>query len=853
MAMTDRRAALALERFEYTRLGSTWGLARLTVCLGEPDGPRPALALAVDHGGPAGRLLPAGTSQTEHRLGAAGELLWRGAFAMPQSVFEDPTAIFSLRVDGRHAMMLPAPLPGRVALGPLALHVARERAPIGRIPRRTAMTTVATLAAGLPFAATASASPGARSHPAARSQAASSTPDIHRIATLVTTAQTRHRGRLPAATVTRLKQSGASAATAAAPAATSGTTPAASPTTAEKSAHPTQPTHRTRPAHRRSAGTGSSHTGSSRKGTSATWSTGASGWAGVGAAESTSASPGSVAHHRHPHRHAHTTQPSFPVHHTRTKTAGHRASAHRRHHAPAASSAPVTYTGTQRADHRTAAQRHRAEQQRAIRRAAAIARAAVRREEAARRSAARRALAARAARTAHRRREQTERRRALAARRRVLAARAAARRAVTSTTAGTGRSHSISPLPGFKGPASWTGIVSANPGLSATVGNLSGLASAYDRPPSFLIPIYMQAAHRYRVPWQVLAAINSIETDYGMDLSTSSAGAIGWMQFEPGTWKEYGVAADGVSEPNPYDPRDAIFAAARYLRANGGQQNIRSAVFAYNHAGWYVDEVMARATAIASHAQYERASVSRDGEISVDFATAVKARPLVRFSGGTMSHYDRLIAAANMVSAADFPYLWGGGHEQPARFGPFDCSGSVSYVMQQAGYALPTTVSGNVSGWHLPAGPGRVTIFYNPTHTFMRIGDRYFGTSGFARPGGGAGWFDVDRLPVSYLSGFHEVHVPDLGVDSFSAGTEPAFAQTAFARIAREAQARLRARARERGAARLLAETRLSELATRMLTDVHIGGSAEDQLAMREMFERLLDRAERLLRQSDRA
>ena len=113
-----------------------------------------------------------------------------------------------------------------------------------------------------------------------------------------------------------------------------------------------------------------------------------------------------------------------------------------------------------------------------------------------------------------------------------------------------------------------------------------------------------------------------------------------------------------------------------------------------------------------------------------------------------------------MVSAANFPYLYGGGHEQPARFGPFDCSGSVSYVMQQAGYKVPTTVSGEIPIWKFPAGPGRVTIFYNPVHTFMRIGNRFFGTSGFARPGGGAGWFDVNKLPSGYLAQFREVHVP---------------------------------------------------------------------------------------------
>ena len=64
----------------------------------------------------------------------------------------------------------------------------------------------------------------------------------------------------------------------------------------------------------------------------------------------------------------------------------------------------------------------------------------------------------------------------------------------------------------------------------------------------------MEAGRRYGIPWQVLAAINAIESDYGRDLSTSSAGAIGWMQFMPATWKQYGVAADGHSVPNPVRP-----------------------------------------------------------------------------------------------------------------------------------------------------------------------------------------------------------------------------------------------------------------------------------------------------------
>jgi murein DD-endopeptidase MepM/ murein hydrolase activator NlpD len=118
------------------------------------------------------------------------------------------------------------------------------------------------------------------------------------------------------------------------------------------------------------------------------------------------------------------------------------------------------------------------------------------------------------------------------------------------------------------------------------------------RIPPFLLPIYQAAGTEYGVPWQVLAAINEIETDYGRNLSTSSAGAMGWMQFIPSSWKTYGIDANDDGRKDPYNPVDAIFAAARYLKAAGGDKNLRQAIFAYNHAGWYVDSVLLRAKLI---------------------------------------------------------------------------------------------------------------------------------------------------------------------------------------------------------------------------------------------------------------
>ena len=119
------------------------------------------------------------------------------------------------------------------------------------------------------------------------------------------------------------------------------------------------------------------------------------------------------------------------------------------------------------------------------------------------------------------------------------------------------------------------------------------------RVPPFLLPIYQAAGIEYGMRWEVLAAINEIETDYGRNLNVSSAGAVGWMQFIPSTWRMYGTDANEDGRKDPYNPVDAIFAAARYLSAAGYEDDVRRAIFAYNHADWYVDSVLLRARLIA--------------------------------------------------------------------------------------------------------------------------------------------------------------------------------------------------------------------------------------------------------------
>jgi murein DD-endopeptidase MepM/ murein hydrolase activator NlpD len=118
------------------------------------------------------------------------------------------------------------------------------------------------------------------------------------------------------------------------------------------------------------------------------------------------------------------------------------------------------------------------------------------------------------------------------------------------------------------------------------------------RIPPFLLPIYQAAGIEYGIRWEVLAGINEIETDYGRNLNVSTAGALGWMQFMPSTWKQYGVDANHDGKKDPFNPVDAIFAAARYLKAAGADTDVRKAIFAYNHADWYVDSVLMRARLI---------------------------------------------------------------------------------------------------------------------------------------------------------------------------------------------------------------------------------------------------------------
>jgi membrane-bound lytic murein transglycosylase B len=108
-----------------------------------------------------------------------------------------------------------------------------------------------------------------------------------------------------------------------------------------------------------------------------------------------------------------------------------------------------------------------------------------------------------------------------------------------------------------------------------------------------LLGWYREAQARFGIRWQLLAAVNFVESGFGKVRNTSTAGAQGPMQFEPATWRAYGLGGD------IHDPHDAILGAANYLAANHGATRERDALYRYNHSPLYVDAVLRYARRIA--------------------------------------------------------------------------------------------------------------------------------------------------------------------------------------------------------------------------------------------------------------
>jgi NlpC/P60 family/Transglycosylase SLT domain len=209
--------------------------------------------------------------------------------------------------------------------------------------------------------------------------------------------------------------------------------------------------------------------------------------------------------------------------------------------------------------------------------------------------------------------------------------------------------------------------------------------------PAPIQALYEAAATRYGLPWTLLAGIGMEETNHGRNTATSSAGARGLMQFIPATFAAYGVDGNGDGRATITDDADSIYSAANYLAASGaltGPDGIRHALYAYNHALWYVNDVLYYAAAYS------------DGDLAanpcITFDSATTGAPIT----GTGPAIDAVNAAVRWIGT---PYSWGGGNSQGPTAGiccspgghdarhiiGFDCSGLVLYAYAQIGIHLP--------------------------------------------------------------------------------------------------------------------------------------------------------------------
>jgi len=307
-------------------------------------------------------------------------------------------------------------------------------------------------------------------------------------------------------------------------------------------------------------------------------------------------------------------------------------------------------------------------------------------------------------------------------------------------------------------------VIAGLEGASLSAGNLfareAPLAGASefartDIPPAYL-RLYRLAARRFGLDWAVLAGIGRVECDHGRDSDPSctkegavnSAGAGGPMQFIAATWQAYGLDGDGDGNLSRWDPADAIYAAANYLRASGAPADYHRALFAYNHVESYVAAVMGWA------ARYRGAT-----------PPAGTAPPVAEGSEGvgewTSSTPIRFVAGERAALAAEDGHLalipldapprvqamviagnelqglpYGpAGHPDPRGATEEDCSSTINYVLYRAGVRPIAEIVGSnplaqdYTRWGAP-GPGRwVTIYATSEHVFVLLAGLRLDTS----------------------------------------------------------------------------------------------------------------------------
>jgi cell wall-associated NlpC family hydrolase len=240
----------------------------------------------------------------------------------------------------------------------------------------------------------------------------------------------------------------------------------------------------------------------------------------------------------------------------------------------------------------------------------------------------------------------------------------------------------------------------SQPGVSAEAANSI---------PANFLKWFQRVGLQYNVPWTVLAGIGKVESDDGrttlpgVTSGSNAFGAAGPMQIgiggasgnswggapvHPASEVVNGVATDedGDGIASVYDPADAIAGAAKYLVAHGAQQNIPSAIFAYNHADWYVQEVLSWASTYATGG-FTVAAVTTNGGSATSGGIAGQSctqnSVLASFVAPNATVATAVSYAEQQIGK---PYLFGG--TGPASF---DCSGLVMMAYQAAGVTIPRT------------------------------------------------------------------------------------------------------------------------------------------------------------------
>ena len=224
--------------------------------------------------------------------------------------------------------------------------------------------------------------------------------------------------------------------------------------------------------------------------------------------------------------------------------------------------------------------------------------------------------------------------------------------------------------------------------------------------PSNYLTLYQQAVTACPgLDWSILAAIGKIETNHGrstlpgVSSGENYAGAGGPMQFLQSTFDgvtaRHPLPAGGSTPPSRYNPHDAIYAAAYYLCDSGAPKDIRKAIFAYNHADWYVNDVLAQAK------KYGDAMVGTGDCKNIQAPSAATAMA-INFACGQIG----------------LPYVWGGNGPASGDKG-FDCSGLTMAAYNAASIALPRTAQTQYNAGPLvPAGqpllPGDLVFYGTP-------------------------------------------------------------------------------------------------------------------------------------------